>query len=236
MKASTKAINYNDIFELNYNYYLVGAKKDATQLDNINYYINPLLGAVMKLRFDNSTGYMKKWLVNERKWLEEHKRPADIIQIVFDYLYGNLKHWTKLQLVIPTVSVPMETISKLKCNHIEWVTNMKEAIINENKEKALELHKQLMDALMECKDLKFNYRIKTDEEGNPIPIDYIHIIAERGKFKRTVNLTRLFRDKSNTWDPVKLIFGAVIEGFKPEEPEAEHKESKVESNGEEETK
>lgn len=214
MRASAKAISYDDIFHLNFNYYKVGAKKDPRSLDNINYYINPLLGAVLKLRFDNSTGYMKKWLNDNR-----HSHP-DIVQIVFDYLYNNTKRWKKLQLVIPTVSLSREMIEKL---HLEptFVDSLKKAVLDDDLNEGRRLHKILMKALMDVEGLKFNYRLR-HTKGKSYPINYLHIIAEphdeaetgtetKDKSKKTVDLNRLFGDPS--WEPENLLFDAVIDGI-----------------------
>ena len=67
-----------------------------------------------------------------------------------------------------------------------------------------------MTALMDVKDLAFNYKVHPKDKA---PIDYLHIIAERIEkddkvTKKTVNLNKLFRD--NSWNPVNLLFDSMF--------------------------
>lgn len=202
MRASNKDIIYDNLFELNFEYYRKGADLDQHRLDNINYFINPLLGGVMKLRFDNSIPYMKKWL--------KDREPKKITQTVYDYLYNNLKHWKKLQLVIPTVTLSIEMIAKLGIDTVKWVVDMKKAVVENNKEAARELHKQLLKSIMDIDNLTFNYKINPHTKK---PIDYLHIIAEKEDGKKvTVDLNRLFGDDS--WNPVNLILNTMVDQIK----------------------
>ena len=202
MRPSTKDINYETLFEVNFDYYRRGSQIHPDQLDNINYYINPLIGGVILLRFENSKSYMKRYL---------GQKHSEINQIVLDYLYDNHKRWDHFQLVIPTVSMSEETLSHLPdINVATWTLEMKEAVLKNDTESGARLHKQLLNSLMNTNDLTFDYKTHMVKDKME-PIDYIHLIAQASKHKRTVNLTRLLGGKE--WDPRELLLTSYIIGM-----------------------
>lgn len=212
--ASKKDIEYDKLFELNYDYYMNRFETKGELPDDINYFINPLLGGIMKLRFENSIPYIKAWLKKKKEKLspDQHELLTNI-QIVFDYLYNNKKRWNNLQLVIPTVHLSKELIEELHLSIEYWVTGMKKAISTRDEKLAKQLHHELLDCLMKTKRFDFGYNFHRDRKNL---IDYLHIIAERTnkdgkKCNRTVNLSKLFRDES--WYPHNLVFEAMIKMF-----------------------
>ena len=205
MKASNKVIDYEDIFQLNYEYYL--KCDDESKLDNINYYINPLLGAVAKIRFDNSKGFMKGYLGR----LVKSNVHRGVAQIVLDYLYDNTTRWERFQFVVPTVTLSIKDIENIKIDVEDWCSNMKKAILEKNEEEARELHKRLTLAMLNVEPgFDFNYRIR-EVGGKEILLDFPHLIAHSSKTKKTIDLLELLDDES--WRLDNLITEAVIQGI-----------------------
>lgn len=206
IKPSRKDINYSDLFELNYNYYRIGYGRDQSKLDTINFYINPLFGGLMKMRFENTSGKIKSWLPKS-KFMSEH---AGIGQIVLDFLYDNHRRWEKFQLVIPTVTLTEEQYSNIPgVDVVTWVPDMKKAIAEDNKDAAKDLHKQLTDGLLKLGEVPMTYR---KNKSSTKDLRDIHIIAENQtkKKKMTVNLYEVF-GREVKWDPYDLVFDSIID-------------------------
>lgn len=208
VRASEIFVKYEDLFELNYKYYRQGYEEnnETFMLNNINYFINALLGGIMKLRFDNTKGFMIRWLNKRLNWLIERGRNTTNVQIALDYLKDIHRRWTNLQLVIPKVELTEDTIDDLQLD-IDWLTDMIHAVATDDKSSARVLHEELFYAIRATHgDIPLNF----PNIFNGYQVDYLHIIAQNDdadghKDRRTVNLNMLLGNH-DSWQPVHLIF------------------------------
>lgn len=184
-------VRLDELFELNYEYFYYGYLNNIDSnpkiLDDINYYINAILGGIIKILFDQNIGFIASDLSSRLKNKEINSKNVKFAKTFIDYVEGG-DRWKKYQLVIPYMELEG---FKLKKDSIFSCEKMKIAISLDDDISYKNIYNDLLDQVIEFinnayinKSIKLIYKNHKPSKAHPdgYLLDYIHVIGEYPNF------------------------------------------------------
>lgn len=180
-------VNIQELFELNYDYFHYGYLNNS-QLDELDYYINAILGGFIKIIFEKNIYNLELDLKTRIENKKINPKNIKFAKTFIDYVSGG-DRWKKYQLVIPYMKLPefkLKDDSKFTCE------KMKIALSLNDQNSVLDIYENLLEQIIEyIQTSDFEIQFKTHKPSKAHPdgyiMDYIHIIGEYPNFQLKPN-------------------------------------------------
>lgn len=180
-------VNIRDLFELNYDYFHYGYL-NKSQLDDLDYYINAILGGFIKIIFEKNINNLELDLKTRIENKKINPKNIKFAKTFIDYVSGG-DRWKKYQLVIPYMRLPefkLKDDSKFTCE------KMKIALSLNDQKSVLDIYENLLEQVIEyIQTTDFELEFKTHKPSKAHPngyiMDYIHVIGEYPSFQLKPN-------------------------------------------------
>lgn len=180
-------VNIHDLFELNYDYFHYGYL-NKSQLDDLDYYINAILGGFIKIIFEKNINNLELDLKTRIENKKINPKNIKFAKTFIDYVSGG-DRWKKYQLVIPYMRLPefkLKDDSKFTCE------KMKIALSLNDQKSVLDIYENLLEQVIEyIQTSDFELQFKTHKPSKAHPdgyiMDYIHVIGEYPNFQLKPN-------------------------------------------------
>lgn len=180
-------VNIQELFELNYDYFHYGYL-NKSQLDDLDYYINAILGGFIKIIFEKNINNLELDLKTRIENKKINPKNIKFAKTFIDYVSGG-DRWKKYQLVIPYMRLPefkLKDDSKFTCE------KMKIALSLNDQKSVLDIYENLLEQVIEyIQTSDFELQFKTHKPSKAHPdgyiMDYIHVIGEYPNFQLKPN-------------------------------------------------